>query len=124
MTGKELYRRAVALLGQESKDVTYYEDIALEAINQLLADYLWEHNAMCYALGQTAYYPVSPELLELEEEIPYNERLVRECFPYGLAALLVADEDREEYNRLMDALEERIVKYQPCCETQIRGMEE
>ncbi len=124
MTGRELYRRAVALLGQESADVTYYEDIALEAINQLLADYLWEHNALCHTFGWTDYYISPPELLALDDAIPYAERMVRECFPYGLAALLVADEDHEEYNRMMDALEQRIRNYQPCCETWMREMEE
>lgn len=124
MTGRELYARAVALLGQNEQDVEYYEEIALELINQLLADYLWEHNALCYAAGRGDYYPCAPELLELEDEIPYEERMVRECFPYGLAAMLVADEDREEYNRMMDALEKRMAYYQPCYETRIREEEE
>ncbi len=123
MTGRELYRRAVALLGQDVRDVTHYEGIALEAVNQLLADYLWEQNALCEVYHRKGFVN-PPELLSLDDAVPYQERMVRECFPYGLAALLVADEDREEYNRMMDCLEKRMESYRPCCETELRGTEE
>ncbi|MDO5548287.1 MAG: hypothetical protein Q4F79_07345 [Eubacteriales bacterium] len=120
MTGREVYQRAVALLGQEETDVGYYPALALVCLNQMLADCLGEQNALDQAFGKHSFV-TAPELLELEDEVPYHERMVSECFPYRLAALLVAGEDRKEYNRLTQEYEERLAKYSPCCLIEMRG---
>lgn len=121
MTGREVYQRAVALLGQEERDVAYFQPLALACLNQMLADCLGEQNALCEVQRRHGFV-TAPELLTLEDEIPYAERMVGECFPYGLAAMLIAGEDRREYNRLIQEYEERLNKYRPCCLTEMKVM--
>ena len=115
MTGTELYTRAIALLGLRESEVKYYEELALECLNQLLDDHLWEQNALCAAKGVDGL-TTAPEMSALTQNIPYEENMVRECFPYGLAAMLVAEEDHEEYNRMNEEMERRIAYYSPCYE--------
>ncbi len=120
MTGRELYNQAIVLLGIDTEDVGYLEELATDCINQLLCDRLYEHNAL---LRQQVQQPDSaaPRIGELDEEVPYQEMLVRECFPYGLAALLIAEDDRTMFNWLNSEYERRAAFYAPCEETSLRG---
>lgn len=99
MTGRECFQAAMNLLGEREEGAAYYETFALGALNQLLANCLREINALRYAEGQEVLR-VAPQLAALEDEIGAGEAMVRECFPYGLAALLVCDEDHEKFNWL------------------------
>lgn len=119
MTGRDVYRRAAALLGQEERDAAYFEPIALSCLNQMLADCLWQENALCKAFHRAPYH-APPELLSLEDEVPYDERMVSTCFPYRLAALLIAGENRREYSRLSQEYEQRIANFEPCRITEMQ----
>ena len=119
MTGRDVYRRATALLGQEERDVEYYAPLALVCLHQMLADCLWQENALSQA-AHRAGYAAAPELLTLEDEIPYDERMVSTCFPYRLGALLIAGENRREYSRLTQEYEARIADFEPCRITEMR----
>ena len=123
MTGKQLYEQSLSLLGLELEDVSWMESHAVGCINQMLSDHLYEQRTLCYAHGVPAPV-IAPTLSSLEEEIPYDEMFVRECFPYGLAALLVAEDDHTMFNWMMSEYERRVTYYAPCTFTQIRGMEE
>lgn len=123
MTGRQLYDQAICLLGMEQENVTYLEEMAVGCINQMLSDRMYEHNALCRARGEEGVaFP--PALVSLDDEIQYDDMLVCECFPYGLAALLVAEDDRTMFNWLMSEYERRAAYYAPCTLTQIRGMDE
>ena len=113
MTGEQLFQRAAALLGQELPDTAYLRTFALPCINQLLWDTLHCQQALERSRGMEATQR-APRLPQFEEEIPYEDGLVNTCFPYGLAALLVADDDREEYNRFSAEFEQRLRRYCPC----------
>ena len=89
MTGTECYTAALNLLGETLDTGAYYEQFALGALNQLLINSLREINALRTAQREEPF-TVPPRLTTLEEEIPADNCLVSECFPYGLAALLVA----------------------------------
>lgn len=126
MTGRQLYEQALVLLGLEEEHVDYLEKMAIGCINQLLYDRNYEQNALLRVRQNRAAAgerPVVP-LDHLEEEIPYDERFVQECFPYGLAALLIAEDDRTMFNWLMSEYEQHAAYYAPCTETPIRGMDE
>lgn len=123
MTGRQLYQQAVILLGLEAGHVSHLEGSALGCINQMLSDRLYEQNALLYAHAQNPLL-TAPLLDDLENEIPYDEMFVRECFPYGLAALLIAEEDRDMFNWLMSEYERRTAYYAPCPLTDIREMDE
>lgn len=113
MTGEQLFQRAAALLGQELPDAAYLRTFALPCVNQLLWDTLHCQHALAVSRGQ-APPQSAPVLIRFEDEIPYEEDLVSACFPYGLAALLAADDDREEYNRFSAEFERRLSGYCPC----------
>lgn len=118
MTGTEIYERAIALLGLSCKDVSYYKEMAVECLNQMLANTLWQQNALMNAAGGEQF-SIAPRMTELDEDIPYEENMVCECYPYGLAALLIAEEDHEEYNRMSYEYELHRQLFMPCYETDI-----
>lgn len=127
MTGRQLYEQALVLLGLEEENVPYLEEMALGCINQMLYDRNYEQNALLRARGDSAAVAgcIPPDTLDsLEEEVPYEERFVQECFPYGLAALLIAEDDRTMFNWLISEYQQHAAYYAPCIETSIRGMEE
>ena len=93
MTGTECYHAALNLLGETPNTGVYYEQFALGALNQLLANSLREINAQRTAQHEPEL-TVPPRLSALDEELPADDCLAAECFPYGLAALLVADDDK------------------------------
>ena len=127
MTGRQLYEQALVLLGLEAENVPHLEEMAPGCINQMLYDRNYEQNALLRAQGDeaalTGCVPAAG-LDSLEEEIPYDERFVQECFPYGLAALLIAEDDRTMFNWLISEYQQHEAYYAPCTETIIRGMEE
>ena len=63
-----------------------------------------------------------PRLHALSDEIPAGDWLVRECFPYGLAALLVADDDKAKFNWAANEYTDRLLRHCPAQFTAIREM--
>ena len=123
MTGKQLYEQSLALLGLEEEDVSWMQAHAVGCINQMMSDHLHDQGMLCLARGH-AMPEHAPVLSDLEEEIPYDEMFVRECFPYGLAALLIAEEDHTMFNWMMSEYERRSSYYAPCVMTQMRETDE
>ena len=112
MTGTACFQAAMNLLNEREEGADYYRAFAPGAINQLLANCQRENNAMRESAGlETRLTP--PILTALEEEIDCDEATVRECFPYGLAALLVCDEDKAKFNWLASEFAERLDRHCP-----------
>lgn len=112
MTGEQCFMAAMNLLAEQEEGATYYRAFALGAVNQLLANCQRENNALREAAGQqTRLTP--PILAALEDEIECDEAMVCECFPYGLAALLVCDEDKAKFNWLATEFAERVDRHCP-----------
>ena len=120
MTGTECYHAALNLLSETPNTGVYYEQFALGALNQLLTNSLREINALREA-QQEAPLTVPPRLNALEEEIPADDHLVSECFPYGLAALLVADDDKAKFNWAASEYAERLLCH---CAAQLAAVQE
>jgi deferrochelatase/peroxidase EfeB len=89
MTGQQLLSEAIALF--DATDAGYYADTAPHAINLLLAETFDINNSIRRLNGETALAAV-PELSGLAETLPYDDRLVRRAFPYGLAEKLSVGE--------------------------------
>ncbi len=121
MTGTECYHAALNLLSETPNTGVYYEQFALGALNQLLTNSLREINALREA-QQEAPLTVPPRLNALEEEIPADDHLVSECFPYGLAALLVADDDKAKFNWAASEYAERLLCHCPAQLTAVQEM--
>ena len=109
MTGTECFRAALNLLSETPDSGTYYEQFALGALNQLLVNSLREINA------------APPQMEALADEIPAGDWLARECFPYGLAALLVADDDKAKFNWAATEYTDRLLRH---CPAQLTGIQE
>lgn len=114
MTGEELLKRAGALIGEtEMED---YRAIALTHINIMLDD-TWKQNNRMRVYAGKEELKTRPQLGGLGEEIPFEEEMVREAMPYGLAALLYFDEEdnsrlsmfKEEYANRLTACDKNVV---------------
>ena len=121
MTGTECYYAALNLLSEPRDTGAYYEQFALGALNQLLTNSLREINALRIA-QQEGPLAAPPRLTTLEEDIPADDYLVRECFPYGLAALLVADDDKAKFNWAASEYAERLLCHCPAQLTAVQEM--
>ena len=120
MTGTACYEAALNLLGETLDTGVYYEQFALPALGQLLAKSLREINAVRVSQGEDAL-AVPPRMTSLDEDIPADESLVAECFPYGLAALLVADDDKAKFNWAASEYAERLLCH---CPAQLSAVQE
>ena len=120
MTGTECFRAALNLLSETPDSGTYYEQFALGALNQLLANSLREINAERMFCAEQPY-TAPPQLEALDDEIPAGDWLARECFPYGLAALLVADDDKAKFDWAATEYTDRLLRH---CPAQLTGIQE
>lgn len=120
MTGLECFRAALNLLSETPESGAYYEQFALGALNQLLVNSLREINAERRANNEDELL-MPPRISALGEELPAAEWLVRECFPYGLAALLVADDDKAKFNWAANEYTDRLLLH---CPAQFTGIQE
>lgn len=120
MTGLECFRAALNLLSETPESGAYYEQFALGALNQLLVNSLREINAERRANNDDELL-MPPRISALGDELPAAEWLVRECFPYGLAALLVADDDKAKFNWAANEYTDRLLLH---CPAQFTGIQE
>lgn len=121
MTGTECFRAALNLMSETPDSGAYYEQFALNALNQLIVNSLREINAERVFCAQEAF-AAPPRLAALTDDIPAGDWLARECFPYGLAALLVADDDKEKFNWAANEYAVRLLQHCPAQLTAIREM--
>ncbi len=121
MTGTQCFQAALTLLGETAESGAYYETFALRALNQLLANSLREINAERVFCAEKPL-AAPPVLSSLTEEIPAGDWLARECFPYGLAALLTADDDKDKFNWTANEYAVRLLRHCPAQLTAIQEM--
>ena len=121
MTGMECFRAALNLLSETQDSGAYYEQFALGALNQLLVNSLREINAERLFCGKETF-AAPPHLAALSDELPAGDWLARECFPYGLAALLVADDDKAKFNWAANEYTDRLLRHCPAQFTAIQEM--
>ena len=121
MTGTECFRAALNLLFETPDSGACYEPFAEGALNQLLVNSLREINAERAAQGE-APLRIPPHITELHDELPAPDWLARECFPYGLAALLISDDDKAKFNWASTEYSERLLLHCPAQFTAVQEM--
>lgn len=121
MTGKECYEAALALLGETTDSAGYYEQFAIYHMNQVLANCRRELSAIAKAAGGEPV-AVAPRIAMLTDALPAPEALARECLPYGLAALLVCDDDKQKFNWCAAEFTDRLQYYCPASLVPIEEM--
>lgn len=90
MTGRELLHRACTLIFED--DEASWEKYAVEIINTLLAETLEANNGIRAFKGLDIMQE-APQIVRLDDLIPYEEELVNPALVYGLTARIIYDED-------------------------------
>ncbi|MGI6180843.1 MAG: hypothetical protein ACOYIE_02045 [Agathobaculum sp.] len=121
MTGTECFRAALNLLSETPDSGAYYEQFALGALNQLISNSLREINAERVFCAEQPF-AAPPRMAALADQIPAGDWLASECFPYGLAALLVADDDKEKFNWAANEYAVRLLRHCPAQFTAVQEM--
>ena len=80
MKVQEVFNTALSLMSEENGEV--YKPFVIEGINQIMAD-----------LKYLTDMDEDLRVASLSDEIPYPEKLVRECFSYGLCVYLLMGDD-------------------------------
>ena len=111
MTGTECFRAALNILSETPDSGVYYEQFALGALNQLLANSLREMNAERASDGKDVLL-VPPRMTALTEELPAGDWL----------ALLVADDDKAKFNWAATEYSERLLSHCPAQFTAVQEM--
>ena len=92
MTANELFQAASALYGETDTTDEDNRALAVPQINMLLAETHEVNNRMREQAGKEVLKDI-PSIATLDEEIPYETKLVRLALPYGLAAMLYFGEE-------------------------------
>ena len=86
MTVKKIFTSALSLCG-ESNTAPYLADFAVDWANALLAQFFEAERSIRLANGSKPLSTV-PMLVTAEDEVPYDDTLVRGAFVFGFAALI------------------------------------
>lgn len=92
MTVKECYEHAVSFLPEKPEENTEMQKFAVVWCNILLAETMRNENVCRKAKGQGELKKV-PLVKNEEDEIPYDEEMVRAAFPYGMARFVFREND-------------------------------
>jgi hypothetical protein len=119
MTGKDLLRIALAILGKDPDTTADYENAALIHINMLLADLFDVNNSILTAGGRNALTQI-PMLtpgageglddIDIQEDAGYADILVRNVMPWGLARLIGIGESCRNIGYVANTYEENKLK--------------
>lgn len=94
---EDLYDAALALLSEDKQRVKDYPKFKIALTNQIIAECFDINNTLRSLDGLKPFSKEDlPYMTSANDIIPYDLRLLRECMPYGLAALLVIDDDKEK----------------------------
>ena len=107
MTVQQLYEAALALLSEQVARAKTYNHFKIPIINQIIAECFDVNNDIRENEGLEPIPLSDMPMVETESDIiPYDTRLLRIAMPYGVASLLVIDDDKskasvfsEEYNQ-------------------------
>ena len=92
MTGREIYKGALARLFETEQTAGDYNTFALPLLNILLPELLGVNNQLRSIQGKEEM-PAAPLLSSLEDDLEYEEPLCRAALPFGLAAKLLFDDN-------------------------------
>ena len=92
MKVKECYEQAVSFLPEKPEENTEMQKFAVVWCNILLAETMRNENICRRAKGE-AYLEKVPLVKNEEDEIPYDEEMVRAAFPYGMARFVLREND-------------------------------
>ena len=97
MTADDLYGAALALMAESRDRAKGYRDKLVHLVNLLLAGAYPAEQTLRRATGHPPLADL-PRITTEGEELPYREELRAGALPYGLAGMLVMDDDPGKAN--------------------------
>lgn len=110
MRADTLYEAALALLGEEEYSCEDYTHLRFRIINYVVALFLSTQNTINLAKGVSAKETFLP-IVKDSDIVPLDENFALEAAAPMVAALLVADHDRDKANVLSAMAENAKKKY-------------
>ena len=112
MTVKECYEQAVSLIPEKPEENIDMQKFAVTWCNILLAETLCHENILRKGKNLQKLEKV-PQIEKFEDEIPFDEELVRRVFPYGMARFVFRENEdvsgsHEFYQLYVNALFEAV----------------
>ena len=112
MTVKECYEQAVSLIPEKPEENIEMQKFAVIWCNILLAETLRHENILRKGKNLPGIEKV-PQVEFLEDEIPFDDEMVRRVFPYGMARFVFRENDdisasHEFYQLYVNALSEAV----------------
>lgn len=96
MNGRDIYRAALAQMGEPlTSEADYEEDVVLGKLNIMLPNLFVVNNLMRETRGKERMESI-PVLTSLDaEQIGYEDEIERTVLPFGLAAILLLDDEED-----------------------------
>ena len=112
MTVKECYEHAVSLIPEKPEENLDMQKFAVTWCNILLAETLCHENILRKEKNLPKL-PRVPQVEKDEDEIPFDDEMVRKVFPYGMARFVFRENDdvsgsHEFYQLYANALSEAV----------------
>ena len=112
MTVKECYEHAVSLIPEKPEENIDMQKFAVTWCNILLAETFIHENILRKGKELSEIEKV-PQVEFLEDEIPFDDEMVRRVFPYGMARFVFRENDdisasHEFYQLYVNALLETV----------------
>ena len=112
MTVKECYEQAVSLIPEKPEENVEMQKFAVIWCNILLAETFCHENILRKGKNLPGIEKV-PQVEFLEDEIPFDDEMVRRVFPYGMARFVFREyvdisASHEFYQLYVNALSEAV----------------
>lgn len=98
MTGRELLNYALSHMGEVGNGGIETYPYSIMSINVILSETFDTNNEIMRSNGLEPL-TVAPEIVKIDDEIPYDKNLIKACLSYGLASkLILEDNDLNKFN--------------------------
>lgn len=113
-----IYKSALSIMGETKAKAKGYGEFIVDIVNERLADLFEINNSILFAQGELLLKEI-PSVGTLADVLTYDEMLLRDCLHYGVASLLVLDDDTDKAGFFESSYENRKNKYKKAMYTQI-----
>lgn len=113
-TAHDIYAIALTLLAEKEARAKDYNEFYPNDLNVVLAECFDANNSLRISQGKKPFEKeempfIKPE--DIDEIIPYDIQLIRECMVFGLAAYLVLDDDKSIASAFSQQYESKLRKF-------------
>jgi hypothetical protein len=116
MKAKDIFNTAVTLMFGEEADRVDYKPFYINILNILIAENYYANQSLRRMRGKEEMTSI-PYIIDMEEELEYEDEFTRQILPYGVAGYIYTDDDKSmgsEYKNKYEYEKNKIlaVKYE------------